>query len=242
MTKPRLDPDARGGLRLTLAAAAGIVLAVPFGLLLLLVAERWGPLTRLDQRVADGLHALAVPHRSYIGFLQAVSLVFSPTVFEVLGVVVAFVLLLCHQPRLAAWLIVTVMGSGVLDTAVKDLVGRRRPVFAHPVAQASSTSFPSGHAVGVVVGVGALLLVGLPHAAAAVRRPALVVGLLLVLLVGFSRLGLGVHFLTDVLGGYILGAAWLALTTAAFMAWRRDRGRRARPLDAGLEPAQPEQA
>ena len=91
--------------------------------------------------------------------------------------------------------------------------------------------------MGVVAGVGALLLVGLPLVAPALRRPLVLLGALVIVLVGFSRLGLGVHFLTDVIGGYVLGAAWLALTTALFMAWRRDLGRPARPLDAGLEPA-----
>ena len=239
-TRPRPDPDARGGLRLTLAAVGGLVLAVPFGLLLLLVADRWGPLTRLDQRVAEALHGPALAHPSYVQALQAISLVLSPSVFQVVGVVVAVVLILRRQPRLAAWLVVTVVGSGLLDTAVKDLVGRRRPVFAVPVAHARSTSFPSGHAVGVVAGVGALLLVGLPLVAPALRRRLVLLGALVIVLVGFSRLGLGVHFLTDVIGGYVLGAAWLALTTALFMAWRRDLGRPARPLDAGLEPAVPE--
>jgi len=69
-TRRRLDPDARGGLRLTLAAVGGLVLAVPFGLLLLLVADRWGPLTRLDQRVAEALHGPALAHPSYVQALQ----------------------------------------------------------------------------------------------------------------------------------------------------------------------------
>jgi len=101
-TRPRLDPDARGGLRLTLAAVGGLVLAVPFGLLLLLVADRWGPLTRLDQRVAEALHAPALAHPSYVQVLRAISLVLSPSVFQAVGVVVAVVLILRWQPRLAA--------------------------------------------------------------------------------------------------------------------------------------------
>jgi membrane-associated phospholipid phosphatase len=50
-----------------------------------------------------------------------------------------------------------------------------------------------------------------------------------------------VHYLSDVLGGWVLGAGWLAATTAAFEAWRRDRGQPARPVAEGLEPATPEQ-
>jgi len=91
-----------------------------------------------------------------------------------------------------------------------------------------------------VVGVGALLLVGLPYAPRSWRPFLIGLGVLAVLAVGFSRLGLGVHYLSDVLGGYVLGAGWLAATTAAFSAWRRDIGRGPRPVTQGLEPATPE--
>ena len=91
-----------------------------------------------------------------------------------------------------------------------------------------------------VVGVGALLLVFLPSARRATRPFLLTLGALWVLAIGFSRLGLGVHYLTDVLGGYLLGAGWLAVTTALFTAWRRDLARPPRPLTQGLEPSGPE--
>jgi membrane-associated phospholipid phosphatase len=238
----RLDPDARGGLRLTLAVVAGLLLAVPFALLLLLVADHWGPLQRLDVSLDTHLNSFAYRHDGYVSVLRAISTVLSPAVFELVSVVVGAVLLVRRQPRLAVWLVVTVFGGGLLSTLLKSAVGRQRPLVAHPVAHALSASFPSGHALGVVVGVGALLLVALPSVPRPWRPAAVVLGVLAVLAVGFSRLGLGVHYLSDVLGGYLLGAGWLAATTAAFAAWRRDRGRTTRPLTEGLEPAVPEEA
>jgi undecaprenyl-diphosphatase len=106
----------------------------------------------------------------------------------------------------------------------------------------TSYSFPSGHAFGSIVGVGALLLVGLPLVRPGWRRPLIALGVLIVGLVGFARVGLGVHYLSDVVGGWLIGAAWLAATTAGFRAWRRDLRRPERPLEAGLEPAGPEPA
>jgi undecaprenyl-diphosphatase len=58
----------------------------------------------------------------------------------------------------------------------------------------------------------------------------------LVLAIGFTRLALGVHYLSDVVGGIVLGLAWLALSTATFSIWRVERGRPpVQPLE-GVEP------
>ncbi len=242
---PRLDPDTRGGLRLTLTAVAALLAAVPFGLLLVLVADGWAPLRRLDLRVAEGLHGTALAHPGYVTVLKVLSDAGSPTTFRVVAVVVAAVLLIRRRPRLAVWLLVTVEAGGLVDTLVKDVVRRARPSFPHPVATAVSTSFPSGHAFGVVVAAGALLLVALPALARPGRIAAALVAALVVLTVGWTRLALGVHFVSDVVGGYVLGAAWLAATTAAFRAWHRDRLQPAggqRPVTEGLEPDAPEDA
>ncbi len=238
--RPRLDPDARGGLRLTLTAVGGLLVAVPFALILLLVVDHWGPLQRLDHAVANNLNGFAYKHSTYVSAMRALSDIVSPADFEVVALVVGVVLFVKHQPRLATWLLVTVYGGGLLSTLVKLAVDRKRPLVEHPVAHALSASFPSGHALGVLVGTGALLLVGLPFVTHRLRPVLIGVGVLLVLAVGYSRLGLGVHYLSDVLGGYLLGAGWLALTTAAFTAWRRDLHRPDRPITEGLEPATPE--
>jgi membrane-associated phospholipid phosphatase len=241
-TRRRIDPDAKGGLRLTLAVGAAFVALVPFALALVAVTDGWSPLRRLDLNVANDLNTAAVSHPGLVSFLELVSNVFSPTTFEVVAVLCGLVLLLRHSPRLAAWLVLTVVLTDPLDTLIKDSVARSRPHFAHPVETLTSYSFPSGHAFGSIVGVGALLLVGLPSVRASWRRPLIVLGVLIVLLVGYARIGLGVHYVSDVLGGWLIGAAWLAATTAAFRAWRRDLRRPDRPLEAGLEPAGPEPA
>jgi membrane-associated phospholipid phosphatase len=238
----RLDPDAAGGLRLTLAALAGFLVVVPFALALVAVDDGWAPLRRLDLDVANRLNTQALAHPALVTFLQQVSNVFSPTTFRVVAGVVALVLWLRKSPRLALWLVLTVWLSGYLDDLVKSAVGRARPTFAHPVETLTSFSFPSGHALGSFVAVGALLLALLPSLPRVWRRPAIVLGILIVLLVGYARIGLGVHYVSDVVGGWILGAAWLAGMTAAFRIWRHDLRRSDRPLTAGLEPAGPEPA
>lgn len=139
--------------------------------------------------------------------------------------------------RLTAFLAVTPLGGGIVDTLVKTVVNRPRPVVDHPIVTAFGKSFPSGHAMSSTVTYGALLLVFIPLFSKRGRVLVSVGTVLLVVAVGCSRLLLGVHFLSDVIGGYLLGFAWLTGSTAAFEAWRVDRGRRpTHPLSEGVEP------
>src|SRR5207248_2002408 len=87
----------------------------------------------------------------------------------------------------------------------------------------SGKSFPSGHAMGSTLVYGALLLIALPHVSGRARPWLIGATVALVLLISTSRLALGVHFLSDVVGGILLGAAWLLAATAAFRIWGSDR-------------------
>lgn len=86
--------------------------------------------------------------------------------------VAAVVLAIRRRWRLAIYLVVVVAGAGalVLDPVLKSLVGRLRPVVAHPVAYGNGNSFPSGHSLGSIVCYGAILLVFLPATRGRWRR------------------------------------------------------------------------
>jgi undecaprenyl-diphosphatase len=144
-----------------------------------------------------------------------------------------------RRVRLAVFLVATTLAGGLIDTAVKIAVDRDRPSLEAPVATAHGQSFPSGHAMSSTVAYGALLLVLLPALPTRARRPVVGVAVVLVVAIGFSRLALGVHYISDVLGGYALGLAWLAASTAAFSVWRVERGR---PPVAPMEGLEPEAA
>lgn len=231
----RFDPDERLGLRLTLGLGGVLLVAVPFLLLWLLIEDRWAPLRHVDRGAARALNNLVYDKPIVVDALKFVSDVFGPTTWRIAAVVVAIGLIRRRRFRLAAFLVVCVGGGAVVDGAAKLLAGRQRPVLDHPVAHAPGLSFPSGHALGSLVGIAALLLVFLPVMSRPVRRIALLTGALLVAAVGFSRVGLGVHYVSDVVGGWILGSAWVLVTTAAFTTWRRETGRRV-DLSHGLEP------
>jgi len=123
-----------------------------------------------------------------------------------------------------------------LNALVKLAVDRARPLLPDPVAHASGFSFPSGHAQSAVVAVSVLLLVFLPLLRGGWRTVAVVLAVLFVIAIGFARVTLGVHFLSDVLAGYVLGAAWVAAMIAAFNTWRRERGGPPADPAGGLEP------
>lgn len=221
--------DRRLELRLTVALVATFALGLPFLLLALLVRASWGPLIRLDTSVADGLHGYAVRNGWVVDLMQGVSLVGGPFVLRPLVTLLAVWLLARRRIRLAGWVLVTLWGGALLGVVLKSVVGRARPDLVDAVAREGGRSFPSGHALGATVACGLLAMV-LGALLPGRRRPlAFVAAALAVLAVCLSRVMLGVHYLTDVSAGVVLGVCWLAVTAAVFHAWRRDVGLPAAP-------------
>ncbi len=218
----------RADRRLTLRLALGLIAAAGVGagflLLTLLVRAKWDPLLDLDSWVADRLHGVAVRHRWFVDLLKALSDVFDPIVFRVVATVVALVLLWRRRQRLASWTLVTIWGAALLGWLFKIVVDRTRPDLVDAVAAAPGRSFPSGHALTSTVGCAVLLLLVMPLLRGRRRAAAVAVAVAIPLAVGFARIGLGVHYLSDVVAGELLGLAWVSITAAVFRAWRRDVG------------------
>lgn len=231
----RLDPAERFGLRFTLFAVAFLLVAVPFGLLLEQVVND-GTLTRFDTSAANNLHDSVRRSPLTVDVLRAVTFLGSTVWLTSVVAVATGFLLHRTRRRLAVYLVTTTAAGAVLNYAVKLAVSRPRPSLIDPVATASGKSFPSGHSMGSTVVYGALLLVFLPALGRRTRVGAVVGAAALVIAIGFTRLALGVHYITDVLGGFVLGLAWLTGTTAAFSIWRIERGRPPVEPTRGLEP------
>ncbi len=124
------------------------------------------------------------------------------------AVITALLWYVFRHRTLALGLFVTVIGSGVSAYVLKLIVNRPRPFGILPAVVETSPSFPSGHATLSVAlyGMGAYLL--------AKRYPSIapllyIAAAVFIVLIGLSRLYLGVHFPTDVLAGYLLGAFWI---------------------------------
>jgi membrane-associated phospholipid phosphatase len=231
-------PDATPlGRRLLVGALIGFLAAVPITLLALSARGALAPLRRLDRILADALNGWAQDRPGVVRAFKAIDVWLQPTVFRAAVAVLVAVLLWRGARRLAAWAAVTMITGSLLGFFLKLVFARHRPEFDAPVGSAPGFSFPSGHALNSAVGTLVLLLVIVP--ALPSRRARVIawsVGAGVVLLVGLDRIALGVHFLTDVVGGWIIAAAVVTATAAAFERWRRDRGRPpSGPLD-GVEP------
>lgn len=137
-----------------------------------------------------------------------------------LGVIVAVVaaILLSRKERASAIFLVVTAGTGaLLNLGLKMIFDRVRPDLALAISVAKGYSFPSGHAMGSFITFGALAYITLrqtwPWLAKSVG---LAIAMTMVVLVGLSRVYLGVHWASDIAGGWSAGAVWLASAVAAF--------------------------
>ena len=227
------------GLRLTVAAVLAVLLLVPFSLIAVLVVDNWAPLRDLDLSVTDALHGFALDHPAWVRAMAVWCVVFDPNSLRVAAAVLVVWLWRRGASGLAVWVVVTMTVGGVLGALLKLLVGRHRPDLLEPVARATGYAFPSGHALNNALAAGVFLLVLLPFVKGRrwLRAALWTVAILVPLITGISRVGLGVHWASDVVAGWLLGVAVVAATTAAFEAWRERLGRRRVAVtDEGVEP------
>lgn len=193
-------------------AAVLITLLLAFTVLLVAVQLRWGPLHRLDADTADDLNARLRRSPGAVRFWLDVSDVLHPYVLRGVAAVAALLLWLRDQRRAAIFVVLTMAIAAAIESIVKVLVARARPAFAHPLAHAAGASFPSGHALTSFAAFGLLALLVPPRA----RLPVALVAVAATALVGLSRIVLGVHYISDVLGAWLLAAAVLIGAEAWF--------------------------
>jgi undecaprenyl-diphosphatase len=175
----------------------------------LLVAVVQGAQLSIDAEVRGALYRAASPPLTAIMRVAT----FAGSWVWLSAVTLAAVLLFRRlgAPWRAKLLVVAVLGALVLENGLKLLVRRARPEPYFGTRLPISFAFPSGHALDSLVVYLALAILVSPYIASRGRRVALFAAItVLVLLVGISRIYLGVHWTTDVLGGWATGAAWLA--------------------------------
>ncbi len=216
--------------KVSVEALAGLALAVLAVILFAWIAEEMmeNDTAHFDAFVRAQAHALASP--ALTRAMQIVTLIGSPIPVAILTVIAAAIFWYQgYLPRAVA-LGIAVAGAGVLEFALKLCFQRPRPIPYFDIPAPHSYSFPSGHALGAFCFYS--MLAHEINSVAGRRRLHSVIWLiavLMVILIGFSRIYLGVHYPSDVVAGYVAGAVWLIAMIFAereFPKWRHRRRER----------------
>lgn len=216
----KLSPTLYLGVRL----AAGFAVIVSGAWVFAELAEKLGTdggMGRADQALADSLRTQLPP-----GVLQAFAwltrLADTPTVTGVCILVAGLLVWRGRRWLALAW-VLAVAGNGVLNTTLKQVFERVRPVHDDGLVMAHGFSFPSGHSSGSVVLYGMLAYVLCRFVAPRWHLPLVLAAVALAFTVGVSRVFLRVHFASDVLAGFASGTAWLVvcITSVDLTRWMR---------------------
>jgi membrane-associated phospholipid phosphatase len=169
-------------------------------------------LARFDYALAAGLRVSLAPE-TYTFFAYVTHL---GDVLVLAAISLAIAALLAWRRRwlqLTGWL-TAIIGNALLTRALKALFQRLRPLHDHGFAVAEGWSFPSGHASSAMVVYGMLAYLSIRTVNSAAYLPLALAASAVILIVGGSRIFLQVHFFSDVIAGFCLGAAWLAVCIA----------------------------
>jgi undecaprenyl-diphosphatase len=174
-------------------------------------------------------------HPGFTTLFDAATIAGSPLGMALVVVIAAGVLLLRRQPASAGFVLAAATGGALLNLGLKAIFARVRPPAATAIAAAQGYSFPSGHAMGSFIVLGSIGYVALRLPLRWRAKSGVLAALATaVVLVGLSRVYLGVHWISDIAGGWSAGAVWLATATVAFETLLRIR-----QLRRGAPPPSP---
>lgn len=178
-----------------------------------------GVLTVADAHLAEWLYAHGQPLLTQC--LLMITHVHDPIVISAIAAVIAVCLGRQKQWFAMCTVLLATEGGMLLNLVVKQVFQRGRPSFEQPLVTLTTYSFPSGHVVASTVFYGVMAALLLARTASVKRAACMLLSAwCMVVLIGFSRLYLGAHYMSDVLAAFFEGIAWLALCFTAVMAYR----------------------
>ena len=207
--RARVSPESFVGLQLTAGLIAlGVALAI--FLVIAISVSSGNELTQLDTRINVWLHGHNTKQLTHL--FRLISKLHSNLIVAVVTLAISAYLWLRHLRYWFLTFILAVFGGMLLNVALKNLFMRPRPHFEGSIRVLTTFSFPSGHTMLAAVFYGAVCAFAVSRLRGWVLRAlAILWAIFMIALVGFGRMYLGVHYLSDVLGAMAEGCAWLAL-------------------------------
>jgi undecaprenyl-diphosphatase len=198
--------------------ASAVVAVAVYALMWVGYLSGWHWLVSMDSSALDFGYRYGSVHPGWVKAWDVFCTVLGPNVFRIAGLIVVVAALWRRNLRLAGFVFVTAGLSGPLVVLAKYVADRPRPATALVFAQ--SMSFPSGHALGVIVGVLALLAIIWPFVHPPLRGWLIAWGALIVVMIGVGRVVLNVHHPSDVIAGWALGYAYFVVCVLLLPPWR----------------------
>jgi len=183
-----------------------------FGILAYFVQQN-GSLVKWDLDVVNRMHAAALSSPAWMKNVMLAGYYIGQHGYIATGVIFGLYFLIKRFWKEFFMVIVLYAGQGILFLSLTNLIARPRPTFSENIGSVISySSFPSGHMISSVIMFGLLAYFLVPKISSrAGKAAAILLAVLLVLFIGYSRFFMGAHYITDVIAGTALGVAWITL-------------------------------
>ncbi|GMK37404.1 phosphatase PAP2 family protein [Paenibacillus sp. CCS19] len=180
-------------------------------------------ITAFDERITTMVLRLYSPTTTAI--MKAFTFAGSTLCVTAIALLVTLMLSMIGYRRELIFFAGVIIGAGILNLVLKSIFHRARPDI-HRIVEASGYSFPSGHSMAAITLYGITIYFLWKHARKAWLRVVIIIlGAAMIVTIGISRIYLGVHYPSDVAGGYVMGAAWLAASIGTYERFLEQRWR-----------------
>jgi membrane-associated phospholipid phosphatase len=200
--------------RTSLAVFLALAAIVVYAAMWVGYRQHWSWLYNVDWTLLNAAHGIGIKHPVWVRFWDVLSLVLGPTPLRLAGLAAVAAALVQRNVRAALVLLACAPLNGFVTEAAKGLANRPRPPTM--LLTVPSTSFPSGHALEATATFLALLSFLLPMLSRSMRRVAIAVSAVSVLMVGIARVALNVHYPSDVMAGWSAGYLLFFLCLVVF--------------------------
>ncbi|WP_424765540.1 phosphatase PAP2 family protein [Paenibacillus sp. sgz302251] len=176
-----------------------------------------------DNQIVDVIRSLNSPNVTVVmkGFTTAGSGVY----VTIITILIVLTLVIIGYRREMIFFVGVILCSSLLNYLLKQIFHRARPDI-HRIINAAGYSFPSGHSMSAFTLYSLTIYFLWKHARRAWTRIAIVIiGLTMILMIGISRIYLGVHYPSDIIGGYLISGAWLVASISWYEHYLEERWR-----------------